>query len=212
MPTFEFAANSSNEEDRVDVTDDWLREKARARLAVRNFVTAAQTGALADFERVELDDLQHYGFCPGGGWRNAMRQIARISAVHENMTTWFTSLWHQWGATIRSSCNDDLVLADGLRRLLPTFQGPESVQLYRGEVAANRRRRLYGLSWTPELGVARHHAKKHRLVGGGVVVSATVPNAAIICGPLFSHSSELEYLIDRRRLKGIEVQALERFR
>ena len=57
-------------------------------------------------------------------------------------------LYHTWchhGDHIRQSVNNDILLIDALRKLLPPYRGGDKL-LYRGESAENYKRGTYGLS------------------------------------------------------------------
>lgn len=186
-------------------------ENVRARKAVRDFVQAVRVGD-ANLMYSCWDDLLDMGSWRGGGWRNAMRRVARLAAVPDTTREAFTVLWHDRADGIRSGCADDLTLASGLRNLLLPYTGRSAVQLYRGECGSDRRRRTYGLCWTPNLSIAHHHAKNRvHSVGGAVVIGALVPAAAIICGPVVQNSAEEEHVVDRRGLKGVKIRVLHRY-
>src|SRR5262249_37389070 len=74
----------------------------------------------------------------------------------------------------------------------------------------NRRYRTYGLAWTTDRKIATRHALagKHRMTpGGSVLLKSYVPNSAIITTSHFvgDYYGEEEYVVDRRRLKKVEV-------
>jgi len=179
--------------------------------AVRDFVEGAARG---DCERmVACLDALDYGECDGGGWARAMRAVTRLASVPHGVKEVFLRVFIRYGDNIRQACNKDLVLADGLRVLLPTYEGP-ALRLYRGEAFCNRSRRTYGLSWTAKADVARQYAEHgfYRASAGGTVVLETfAPTEAIICAPalLDDRYAEEEYVVDRRRLAS--VKAIERF-
>jgi hypothetical protein len=143
--------------------------------------------------------------------KEAFRAVAEHSAPMEFRNI-FSRVWQLDGDHIRSEVNDDRILIEGLRVLLPPYTG-DARQLYRGDSMWNRRRRSYGLSWTTELEIARGFANnKQTSKGGGVVLSTLAPALAIISAPGLDHErfgAKNEYLVDRRRLKSVEV--IERF-
>ena len=188
-------------------------EERQARLAVRQFIAAAQSGDFEKMGRNCLNDLQDMGYCRGGGWRNAMRGVARLQAVHPDMIVFFTDLWYRQGESLRENCDHDAALTLGLWKLLTPYSGAAHLQLYRGESEQDRRYRRVGLSWTVELEIAQHHAKRKRSHrgGGGVVIGALIPASAIICGPLVSDTCEQEYLVDRKFLRHVPIKVHERF-
>ncbi|MGA8650988.1 MAG: hypothetical protein WB677_10240 [Xanthobacteraceae bacterium] len=146
------------------------------------------------------------------GWRQIVR---RISTVHPNFRIWFAHFWKKDGEALRDAVDDDLVLIDLLRCLLPPYTGP-AVELFRGDYASNRRHRTYGVAWSSDRSIATDFATNRiRLMPGkkSVLLRTLAPPAAIICSPhelgVAAHSVEAEYIVDRRRLNGVTV--LERF-
>jgi hypothetical protein len=111
---------------------------------------------------------------------------------------------------LRDGCDDDAVLLKALRILAPRYSGP-SLRLYRGDGAANRRRRTYGLSWSLSEAVADSFAQGYwrTCSGGSVLLSTEAPREAILCAVHQSLGSdrygEDKYLLDRRRLQRVEV-------
>jgi hypothetical protein len=87
-----------------------------------------------------------------------MRALANESAS-DDAREGFLSVYVSYGDSLRNQVDKDLALADGLRALLPRYNGP-AITLYRGETAWNRQRRTYGLSWSASL--ARGFAKLPR--------------------------------------------------
>ena len=140
----------------------------------------------------------------------ALRAVSRLESVHPKMRERFLGFWIKHGDAIRCSVNDDLILIDALRKLLPPYEGP-GLTLYRGDSAFNRRRRTYGISWTRDKGIARDFAMGiwQTFEGGSVLLAVDAPAPAIIARDGGRDDGEQEYLVDRRRLKGI--LAIERF-
>lgn len=180
-------------------------EMKAERDAVRAFKEATVSGDLAKFaDAFEAVDRRMV-------FARAFRGLDGVSAPEE-LRHGFMGIWERDGDSLRCE-SDDLSLMVGLRALLPTYTGP-GLKLYRGEGWSNRCRRTYGLSWTPRLDVARAFAESRRSMyqGGSVLVEAYAPPEAIISAPaLFSDRyDESEYVVDRRKLKGVKV--LERMR
>jgi len=184
--------------------------RRRAKQAVQDFVEGAAAGDVHRMAK-SFDELTA-GASDGGGWVRAMGAVTRLGSVPTTTRDFFLSVFLDHGDSIRQEC-EDLVLANGLRVLLPTYSGA-AVWLYRGESFHNRRRRTYGLSWTASADVARQFAESRfrRTGNGGTVLIATfAPPEAIICAPalLDNRYAEMEYVIDRRRLTSVIV--IERF-
>ena len=150
-------------------------------------------------------------------WVQAMRALSRLSNVPDKMKARWLQTWAISGDHIRGETENDRVLADALRQLLPPYQGA-AIRLYRGDSAWNRRRRTYGLSWTASREVATGFAEGiwQTFDGGSVVLETDAPAEAVICA-LHLHSQALdlrdyeesEYLVDRRKLE--QVRVIERF-
>jgi hypothetical protein len=78
-----------------------------------------------------------------------MLAAVRSGSVGPEVRAQFIDDWLRSGDLIRDSTGDDLLLARGLKVLLPPYKGPGRV-LFRGDTALNRRRRTYGLSWSAD--------------------------------------------------------------
>lgn len=147
-------------------------------------------------------------------WLTAMRAVARNPATSDEFRRHFLAVYVSHGDRICSEMRDDLVLCEGLRALLPRYNGP-ALTIYRGEGHSNRRRRTYGLAWSADREVAKcfaaNNVDKYR--GGTVLLQAHASADAIICAPALMeelpHAPECEYIVDRRRLSDVKV--LERF-
>jgi hypothetical protein len=123
----------------------------------------------------------------------------------------FLPIWERGGGSLRSQVNDDLSLVRLLRVLLPAHTG-SSLRLYRGESFFNRQRRTYGLSWSSDRDVAWQHAETgicREFDGGSVLLATNAPADAIVCSLIDDRFVEMEYTVDRQRLRSVEV--LERF-
>lgn len=183
---------------------------SKAKQAVCDFVQGAASG---DLERMAASfnglDYEEYD---GGGWVRAMRGVAGLPSVPVAAQEFFLDVYVTYGDHIRQECND-LILADGLRVLLPKYKGA-AMRLYRGESFRNRSRRTYGLSWTACADVARAFAETgfyRTFEGGSVLLETLAGPEAIICAPalLNDRYSEQEYIVDRRRLALVRV--IDRF-
>lgn len=186
---------------------DWIGLKAIARQreqeAITAFVDAVQDTS-ASLEHA-LNALEMTGT-----WVKAMLAVARAPTLTDEARLQFLECWLTHGNSIRGHVNDDLVLIQGLRALLPRHQGRRTFILYRGDSAFNRQRRSYGLSWSTSADTARSFANGlwSTFNGGAVVLRACVPASAIICAPVKfggDRYAEKEYLVDRRRLGRVTI-------
>jgi hypothetical protein len=114
----------------------------------------------------------------------------------------FARVWVKYGDGWRSDVNDDLLVLDVLRCLLPPYEGP-GLTLYRGDSAFNRRRRTYGMSWSASRDVAHDFAQRNRsrYVAGSVLLQVDAPPDSILFAPALhvNDYAEDEYVVDRRR-------------
>ncbi|TBH09917.1 hypothetical protein [Rhizobium leguminosarum] len=146
-------------------------------------------------------------------WRDAFLAIRKKANPSMAFRLEMGGLWALHGAMIRNALNDDLLLADALRKILPPYSGGD-MTLYRGEGFENRCKRAYGLCWTSEEPVARYFAKDRAsdYPAGTVLLRAEVPKASIVASihDLDPENGEFEYLVDRRFLKPAMIRVLER--
>ncbi|WP_150133275.1 hypothetical protein [Granulicella sibirica] len=141
-------------------------------------------------------------------WAAAVEQFAvgpspEVDKGNALLFFWFTyGLW-----SIPRGLKGDLpCLVDAFRHLLPPYTG-DGLTLYRGELASRHRRRIYGISWTPNLETARRFAaRRSSLHEGPGVVLRIEASASMIAVAVRDHSNhtltldEDEYLVDPRQL------------
>jgi hypothetical protein len=183
-------------------------EQVREREAVRAFVEGVR---LADIGRFG-EGVRRLDTCGDWCWRRALRAVAAITDAPDTFRQQVLDAWVTWGDGFRDRARDDLLLADALRAVLPPYDGPART-LYRGTGMFERRRRLYGLSWTASREVAWSfgNGMYRTCDGGSVLLETQAPVGAIISTPTHYGDAygEVEYLVDRRCLQGIRV--LERY-
>lgn len=184
----------------------WFAERRRqVRSAVREFAEAVRTSDPVRFTDAlcAIDEIS--------AWAPAMRAIARLSPT-DAFRKCGLSMWVHNGDSLRSEINDDIVLVNTMRTLLPRYTGPAQT-IYRGDSAINRRRRTYGLSWSRSFDVGREYAlaRRDKYIAGTVLLQAHALPDAIVCAPalLDDRYGEEEFVVDRRRLRDVKV--LERF-
>jgi hypothetical protein len=182
----------------------WERNRRR-KAAIKGLALGAMQGDLRLFYESSSEASSHYD-----ARRVALRLLRRTDqAVHPVVQTYFAENWGHMADKWRSSINDDRLLLDTLRLLLPPYTGP-AIVVYRGDASARERDGTYGFCWSGDKEVARQHAKFdfwRGCEGGSVLVEAYAPAEAVI--HLLGDRTEEEYVIDRRRLRDIRV--LERF-
>ena len=191
-----------------DTTEKEMRElfaaeRRRNREAVQIFVDAVQSGEEERF----IDSLQNC-LILGVGSR-AMRAVAKIQNVPDEIQRVALRVWVREGDSLRSEVRDDCALLDGLRVLLPRYGGAP-MKLYHGTSWLNRCHRTYGLGWSISPSIAEGFAGGiwRTFEGGSVLLMTRAPTDAVICavGNEDAYGEE-EYLVDRRRLGVVNVLA-----
>ncbi len=169
---------------------------------MRDFVRSAQSGDLVAFCDA-LDPVEELG-C----WQPAFRALVKGGIVHPELRARFPAWWAEGGDGTRQAVDNDGLLFDALRLLMPPYKGP-SLTLYRGDGWRNRCRRTYGPSWSKRKKVAEAYAQGNwqTTIDGSVLLETLAPAEAIICA-LHKHENrrgEDEYVVDRRRLRQVRV-------
>jgi hypothetical protein len=143
-------------------------------------------------------------------WKPSLRALLRRGiAGSEELRRHFLDTYSARGNHIRQEVEDDFLVAEALRLILPAYQGL-GLRLFRGESVFNRRRRSYGLSWSDDMEVARSYAETgicRTANGGSILLAVDAPADAIICATGVHTDREREFIADRRLLKGISVVA-----
>jgi hypothetical protein len=153
-------------------------------------------------------------------WRLAMTSIARLQSVTPEVKEAFVGVWVE-RKMLPLSVGNRRVLADALRILLPCGYSGSPLVLYRGACEGERRRRLYGFSWTTEVGVARkfteHWAQAQAMadaslkLDGGVILKTTAAaEAVLLIREPCDYYDEGEVVVDPFRLGRVEL--VERLR
>jgi hypothetical protein len=140
-------------------------------------------------------------------WREAFSQLMTGTSPNEAVGRALLSFWISYGFHIASSLQGDLILVDAFKYLLPPYSGP-ALKLYRGELRSRHMERIYGISWTPKLSVARMFADRRRDIEGfGVTleIEATPEMIAASPGEHTSWLGEEEYVIDPRLIQAVRV-------
>ncbi len=132
-------------------------------------------------------------------WAYVKNNLLKFAASDKaEPTEAFHSVWTYKGHRIREQINNDDVLRDALRVLLPPYSGP-GMKLYRGENLTRWKENNIGFGWTPHIDIGRMFAGGlNAIYTGGVLLEAYAPSEAIIAGPN-EHSKSLdenEYVVD----------------
>jgi hypothetical protein len=182
-----------------------MRKRERQnQLAAAAFVQACKAGDVQEMLKA-VDQINGYTVA---GWTDAMRMIAcEVPEVTLEIQQSFLWVWVQTKMLLLT-VRDHQALCAAARVLMPCYKGPP-VQLFRGASADERRRRIYGVSWTTDIEIAEEFAQERREWNGGSVVLETIAEpAAIICavGEASGHLyEENEYAVDRRHLNSVKV-------
>jgi hypothetical protein len=183
---------------------EWVRLRNRGR---RDYISRA----MAEFHKGDCSAMLDAIFDPPSEWtKDAFKAIARLQPPNTEFQEHFMIAWQVSGDSYRDEVDDDLLLLDALRVLLPRYQGPE-MKLWRGESIHNRDRRTYGMSWSSDKDVARAFALNNRihLYGDCVLLETVASPDAIVCETIPIAKNEDEFIVDRRHLQ--YVQVIEQF-
>jgi hypothetical protein len=201
---------------------DPLREERRldSTLAAK-FVRACLAND-SDAMTEAAEELSEMGV---NAWNLAFRRIARTKwKCTGELQAAFRDTWVQ-SKSLRLRAGEDRTVIAALRVLMPRYRGG-SIRLFRGTSALERKRRVYGLSWTVSIDVAEKFALRWGRVHGGVILETLAPAKAVISKieypkPLtpneltklglphgihvVEYHQEREYLVDRRLLTAVKV-------
>jgi hypothetical protein len=112
-------------------------------------------------------------------WRLALARVAKLGRVSREIQDAFVSIWIE-RKNLPLTVADRRTISDALRILMPrSYSGP-CLTVFRGAGARERRRGIYGFSWSTDPAVARKFAE-HRAQHppGGVVLKTLAPPEAI---------------------------------
>ena len=125
------------------------------------------------------------------GWRFAMLKVARLEKVSQEIQQAFVPIWVEH-KTLPLKVAERSVLAKALRVLMPGGYSGAPLRLYRGANARERRRRIYGFSWTTDITIARNFvwfstdAFKQRCVNRDFPIPGSPDNNTVCPSPLFA--------------------------
>jgi len=158
-------------------------------------------------EQIEMERLTELNL-----WRATANEIV----LHHSQCIFSAKQFHQYWTTaghhIRHQINDDKLLVQMLRLIMPNYDGP-SLLLFRGENAEHWKIGRIGLCWSNQMRIAYIFGSglNAENLSGGVLLKCYISASAIISGPS-KHSINLgehEYTVDPNMLHDIEV--IDRF-
>jgi hypothetical protein len=171
---------------------DGLRDKLGSQRKADLRAARLLASAAADRDAAAFAEAVHRMNETVDGWRFAMTRIARLPAVSAEIQNVWIGIWVEHKSVPRA-VGDRRLLARALRRLMPCDYRGERVLLYKGTTQGERRRCIYGFSWTRDLEIARNFARRHaeasdklRAAGmengcaSGVVLETMAPSGAIL--------------------------------
>ncbi len=144
------------------------------------------------------------------GWRIAFARVAKLSRVSTEVQHAFVPIWVEH-KMLPLCVGDRPVCAAALRVLMPRNYSGELLLLFRGANAQERRRRLYGFSWSTDAGVARGFATHwgQSYPGGVLLKTLAPPEAVLLVRKPEDYYDEGEVVVDPFRIGRVEV--LEQF-
>ena len=136
-----------------------------------------------------------------------MKKFARLETVPPEIQAAFLDVWIEH-KHLPLMIGDRPTTARALRLLLPRADVREPIRLYRGTSRNERRRRLYGFSWTKDVAIAERFAAlyDHEQLSGGVVLQTVAPSEAILLvREREDYYDEDEVVVDPYRLGSISA-------
>lgn len=141
-------------------------------------------------------------------FRKVLSALLDSDSVPADVCAAIHSAWVSRGFRYRAAIKDDALFVQAFRRTLPAYDG-EDLILYRGERAAEFDAGRLGLNWSPKLETARMFASGLCTLypGGGVLLKASAPAAAVIARPNAhsTHLGEMEHIVEPALLLDVEV-------
>jgi hypothetical protein len=146
-------------------------------------------------------------------WRPAMAKVAALGSVSPEIQAAFQPIWIE-RKMLPLTVGHRPTMAAALRVLMPpgTYRGPP-LTLYRGTSTYERKRRLYGFSWSVELDSARGFAEHWTGVGealvkimpssatsGIILKTVAPPEAVLLIREPEEYYDEGEVVVDPYRL------------
>lgn len=191
------------------ITDEQFREKIREErrgdlaLAAQLF-RAAEAGNVGEFELAAA----HLSELSIDGWRLAFLKLARLPSVTEAIQWAFLATWVQHKG-FSYTVTERAVVARALRIMVPRSPPPSGeIVAWRGASATERRKAIYGFSWSTERDIARRFALYSRQhVGGAVLLETRIPADAVLhVRERGTSYDEAEIIVDPYRLNRVKLR------
>lgn len=177
------------------------RERRDALEAAKAFCNVCATGQV-DL----LYDACNWLNSTSDSWRFAMRMVSRLPSIAPDVREAFVAIWVE-KAHLPLTVGDRPTLARALRVIFGPADVKESLRLYRGCGARERRSGAYGFSWSTDKSTARMFAEPRQQIPGGGVVLETVapPEAVLLVREPEDWFDEGEVVVDPFRLGRVKV-------
>ena len=140
------------------------------------------------------------------GWRLAMMRVGRLSGVSAEIRAAFLGIWIE-AKHLPLEVGHRPTMARALHVLMPPVVRSVPLRLYRGTAARERKRWLYGFSWTTHRGIAQRFAEQAQVAEDGSVVLETIapPDAVHLQREEEGYYDEGEVVVDPYKLDAVRV-------
>ena len=118
----------------------------------------------------------------------------------------FYKFWIERGMFVRKQINNDELLRNLLRKLLPPYQG-EEITLYRGENIKDYRKNRIGFCWNSDLKIAKRFSTRNAYNNSKLILSGRFDKDSIITKihSQDDYMDESEYIIDPFKITNITI-------
>jgi hypothetical protein len=176
-------------------------ERSRAQLAAANFAAICAGGDANGLYNASLwlDECVD-------AWRRAMTKVAKLKRVSQDIQDAFVPIWVEH-KMLPLDVGNRPILAKALSVLMPGVNVGRPLTVYRGTSSHERRRRIYGFSWTVDVTVARGFAQHWGQAGsrGVLLETQAPPDALLLMREPENYYDEGEVVVDPYRLGRIKL-------
>ena len=141
-------------------------------------------------------------------WRPPMAKVAKLQSVSAEIQAAFLPIWVE-SKMLPLRVGHRPTMAAALRVLLPGGRLEHPLTLYRGTNIHERRRRIYGFSWTTDIATARsfaEHWSQARLTNDGVILQTLAPpEVVLLIRQPEKYYDEGEVVVDPFRLDKVAI-------